>query len=68
MQKQAAFSIGEKIMYYRRGACFRATVREDLGVLRGAGRRYRITPRDGERALDYFVFDVAERFLVRAED
>jgi hypothetical protein len=62
-QKPPKFTVGDKVEYFRRGICYPGIVRQDLGILKGAGRRYRITPPDGERDLEYFVFDVAERHL-----
>jgi hypothetical protein len=64
MQKTAKFKVGDKVDYYRRGICYSGIVRQDLGILKGAGRRYRITPpEDGKHDLEWFVFDVAERHL-----
>jgi len=66
--KQPKFKAGDDVCYFRRGICYVATVRQDLGILKGAGQRYRITPRDGDNTLDYFVFDVAERHLCTDEE
>lgn len=63
MNARMKYFVGDDVLYFRRGIAYQATVREDLGVLRGAGRRYRITTRDDGDQLEYFVFDVAERFL-----
>lgn len=67
-EKMPLYQIGDVVEYFRRGISYVGVVRHDLGILKGAGRRYRITPPDGERDLDYFVFDVAERWLSKGGD
>lgn len=63
IREQPRFKVGDRVDYFKRGVCYPGIIREDLGIIKGAGRRYRITPPDGEHDLEYFVFDVAERWL-----
>lgn len=67
MRDNSTFQVGDNVIYWRRGVGYKATIREDRGVHRGAGRTYRITTRDDGDQCNYFVFDVAVRFLVRDE-
>jgi hypothetical protein len=68
MSKEAKFKVGDEVEYFRSHICYTGIVQEDLGVLRGAGRRYRITtsPHTPVRQPD-FSFDVAERFLCEVQ-
>jgi hypothetical protein len=67
-QKPPKFKEGDKVDYYRRGLYYGGVVKQDRGIMRGAGRIYRITPpEDGQHDLDWWVFDVAERFLTTSE-
>jgi hypothetical protein len=67
-QKPPQFTVGDNVEYFRRGICYPGVVREDLGVLKGAGRRYHITRRNTDDGLVDFAFDVAERHLSLEEE
>ena len=62
------FAIGDKVHYYKHGICYPSVIAEDLGILKGTGRRYRITEqKDHAYPLEPFSFVVSQRHLCKDE-
>jgi len=65
--KAPCFALGEKVEYFRRGCCYSAIITKDLGIFKGAGRKYTIVQDESVPGQSPFTFDVAEKHLTEQD-
>lgn len=65
IHKKNQYKPGDHVDYFKRGICYPSIITADLGIQRGAGRKYRIVARDPDETGEW-TKEVAERTIAPA--